>query len=103
MAIQTPSGIKPANTTDLVRRVAKITGVTQPEVKLILDVLLQSITQLATDTPYLKIREFGRFELRTYGQRMNRSPVNGGQVTEIPAREVLCFVAAKGMKEEVIY
>lgn len=97
---QTPSGIKPANNQDLIRLLSKRTGYSLEVCKGLVHEFLGCITQLAKDTPYLKVREFGRFEYRHFSPRRNTSSLTGTTV-QLPAREALCFTAAKGLKEEV--
>lgn len=92
---------KPANNRDLTRVVAASAGITQADAKTIIDHVLMGIVKLCDDRQALKLRDFGRFEIRRFSPRRNTSSLTGGTVM-LPGRDILCFTAAKGLKEEVI-
>lgn len=92
----------PTSRQDLIDYVSASTGVTKKDVKEVLDAAFQGIVQLATDSPHLTIREFGRFEMRHRAAKCNRSSLSGVPVI-IPAREALSFTAAPGLVKEVDY
>lgn len=90
--------IKPANNRDLTRYVAENAGCTLSDAKILIDWVLTGIVSLTKDTPALKLRDFGRFERRHFKPRRNTSSLTGDTVL-LPGREILCFTAAKGLKE----
>lgn len=92
---------KPANNRDLTRAVAASANITQAQAKDIIDHVLAGIVSICDDRQALKLREFGRFEIRRFSPRLNTSALTGSKVM-LPGRDILCFTASKALKEEVI-
>lgn len=90
----------PANRNDLVNLVASQINLQDHNLDTeavgeLVDMVLQGINQLATHSPYLQLREFGKFEIRHRKARQHPHPINGSGPVVIPARSVLWFTASR--------
>ena len=90
------------NTTkhDLVSAVAKFTGLTQTDIKIIVEELLTSIAQILEDNKTIEIRGFGTFYTKVRKPRPARNPKTG-DVVPLPKRVVPLFKYSNELKKGI--
>lgn len=88
------------NKTELIAIVADKAAVTKKEAELVLQAIVETVTEtLATDEKVV-ITGFGTFEVRERVARSGRDPRTGA-VIKIPAQKTPAFKAGKGLKDAV--
>lgn len=85
---------------DLVVDIAQKTGLQQLEVKRIVQMVLDGITEALATEGRLELRSFGVFQVRERKERTARNPKTGITV-EVPSRKAVVFKAGKLMKERI--
>lgn len=85
---------------DLVIQVARELGVTQHEVSLTVQELLDTISDTLSNGHRLEIRNFGVFEIKDRDARVGRNPKTGDKVP-IPAKRTALFKPGKALKKWV--
>ena len=88
------------NKQELIERVAAKTGCTKKNCGLILDGLLDEITEALQRDEKVKLVNFGSFEVTHRAARVGRNPQNR-ETIQIPARGIPFFKAGKQLKEAV--
>ena len=88
------------NKTELIAIIADKAAVTKKEAELVLQAIVDTVTEtLATDEKVV-ITGFGTFEVRKRVARSGRDP-RTGKVIQIPAQKTPAFKAGKGLKDAV--
>ncbi len=88
------------NKTELIAIVADKAAVTKKEAELVLQAIVETVTEtLATDEKVV-ITGFGTFEVRQRVARSGRDPRTGA-VIQIPSQKTPAFKAGKGLKDAV--
>ena len=85
---------------DLVIKIAKETGFRQQDVRQVVQMTLDSITDVLTGEGRIELRDFGVFEVRTRKARNARNPKTGEPVF-VPEKKVVSFRAGKKMLGQV--
>jgi DNA-binding protein HU-beta len=75
-------------------------GATHKDGKRILGAVLDAVTECLDEGYTVKIRNFGRFEVRSYGEVKRRNPKTGETFISSPRTKVL-FKAGEGLRSEV--
>jgi len=75
-------------------------GTTHKDGKRVVGVVLDSIKECLQDGEKIILRDFGSFEIRSYGERNGRNPKTGEKLIIPPSKTVL-FRAGKTLKNEV--
>ncbi|ACB09035.1 MAG TPA: HU family DNA-binding protein [Thermotoga sp.] len=88
------------NKKELIDRVAKKAGAKKKDVKLILDTILETITEALAKGEKVQIVGFGSFEVRKAAARKGVNPQTRKPIT-IPERKVPKFKPGKALKEKV--
>lgn len=99
MATKPPDIDRPANNQSLIVRVAKELKLSQADARLVVNSVLENMVWLCEHHPYLKLRDFGKFEYRPFIAR-EISDVHG-RITEVPTREVLRFTSVSQLNRPV--
>ena len=92
--------------TELIRKLADVTGLSQKDVRLVLEALTDSQPNKGLITSSLKqgekvtISGFGTFYIRERNARQARNPKTGGKV-KVPKRRYPAFKPAKTFKESL--
>jgi nucleoid DNA-binding protein len=86
---------------DLATEIARKTGLKQEDVKQVVQMALDAITEALASERRLELRNFGVFEVRVRKARMARNPGTGEKVT-VPARKKVTFKVGKVMEERVL-
>ena len=73
---------------------------TQKEISLIVDTVLETITETVGKGEKVALAGFGSFETAVRSSRQGRNPSTGEMMT-IPAKKVCKFKALKGLKDAV--
>lgn len=100
MSSPVPDTSKPANFSNLIRLVAEQLELSTGDAKLVTMTVMQGIVQLASEHPYLKLKEFGNFEYRTMAARLSTSPIHQTTV-KLPERQILKFVCSQTLHKAV--
>ncbi len=79
---------------DIVEEVANATGLTKRDVAVVVDLLLETISQALADRERIEIRGFGSFKVKTKRARMARNPRTGERV-HVPEKIVPYFKASR--------
>jgi nucleoid DNA-binding protein len=92
--------------TELIRKLADVTGLSQKDVRMVLEALTDSRPNKGLITSSLKqgekvtISGFGTFYIRERNARQARNPKTGGKV-KVPKRRYPAFKPAKTFKESL--
>ena len=86
---------------DIVLKITKETGLTQFEVKEVVQRVLDCITEALAKGNKVELRNFGVFAPVLRKSRIGRNPNNPGTEIKIPEKWVADFKACKIMKAEV--
>ena len=85
---------------DLAARIAEKTGQRQSDVKVVVDKVLEEISQSLARGERVELRDFGIFKVKERKSRLGRNPKTG-EVVPVPARKVVHFKVGKELKELV--
>ena len=85
---------------DLVLSVAKETGVTQVEVKRVIQQTLHNVIESLKEGKTIELRNFGVFKVRTRAPRRGRNPKTGEEVP-VPAKRVVVFKPGLLMRQDI--
>jgi nucleoid DNA-binding protein len=91
-----------ANTTkhDLIASVSKFTGLTQADTKVVVEELIETISQILEESKTIEIRGFGTFYTKVRKPRPARNPKTG-QVVPLPRRVVPLFKYSTELKKKL--
>ncbi len=83
---------------DLVKEVAKSSGLTQTNAEVVVETVLESIKEALNSGDEVELRGFGSFRLRQRNPHRGRNPKTG-EVVQVPAKRVPYFKLGKALKE----
>ena len=83
---------------ELVRKVAKETGLTQPQVLSVIESTMNTVQKSLQEGESVTLFGFGSFKVRNRASWDFRSPTTG-KVTKVKAKKVPVFVAGRGLKD----
>ncbi|MCP4231381.1 MAG: integration host factor subunit beta [bacterium] len=86
---------------DLAKAIAKKHNLTQKEAIIIINAILDTITESLVNDDKVELRGFGNFFTKTRKARMARNPKTGEQVY-VPEKRIPAFKASKALKNELI-
>lgn len=91
-----------ANTTkfDIVEEIAQETGLTQADTKIVVEALLDTISQYVEQGHTIEIRGFGTFYSKERKPRPARNP-RTGEVVPLPTRVVPLFKYSSDLKRKI--
>lgn len=84
------------NKSELVRKMSDNLGMTQTEVREIVDMLLEEMTQTLIDGKRIEVRNFGVFEARWRNEKVGRN-VKKNIPVPIPAQRWIFFRAGRNV------
>ncbi|GIW96983.1 MAG: hypothetical protein KatS3mg111_0316 [Pirellulaceae bacterium] len=85
---------------EIVRTISDQTGLTQQEVKRVVQLTLENIIETLISDGRVELRNFGVFEIKYRRPRKARNPQTGMQV-DVPERLVVAFKPGKEMEARV--
>jgi integration host factor subunit beta len=85
---------------ELVEKVAEKIHLTKKQTEVIVNILLNCITEALSEGDKVELRGFGSFRIRSRNPREGRNPKTGDTV-QIPAKKVPFFKAGKELREMV--
>lgn len=88
------------NKTELITIVAEKAEVTKKDAEVVVEALLNTITDTLATGEKVVITGFGTFEVRNRVARSGRDPRSGATIS-IPAQKTPAFKAGKGLKDAV--
>lgn len=88
------------NKTELIAIVADKAAVTKKDAELVLQALVETVTETLATGEKVVITGFGTFEVRQRVARSGRDPRSGATI-KIPAQKTPAFKAGKGLKDAV--
>lgn len=88
------------NKTELIKKVAEVTGVTKKDTEKVVNGVLETIQDVLESEDSVAILGFGTFLVRQREAREGRNPKTGEPIM-IPASKVVVFRPGKTLKETV--
>ena len=85
---------------DLVLMVAKETGITQVEVKQVVQRVLDHLVESLKEGKTIELRNFGVFKVRQRAPRRGRNPKTGEEVP-VPPKRVVVFKPGLLMRQDI--
>ena len=85
---------------DLIDRVAELTGLTKKDSGRVVEAVFDSITEALARGDRVQLVGFGTFEVRKRAARRGRNPQTGTAI-QISARQIPAFKAGKALKDAV--
>jgi integration host factor subunit beta len=85
---------------DLVEKISDEIGLTKKQTELVVNTILDSITNALANGHKVELRGFGSFRVRRRNPRLGRNPKSGAKV-EVPAKQVPFFKTGKELREMV--
>ena len=86
--------------TDIVKRIAEYTALTQVQTKEVVQKSFDAIIDAIVEEGRIELRNFGVFEVKVRRPRKARNP-RTGQPVEVPAKTVVVFKPGRIMEERV--
>lgn len=84
---------------DLVLRISHETGMVQEDVQVVVQKVLDHVTDALAAGDHIEFRDFGVFKIETRKSRVGRNPRKPEVSVQIPERKVVKFKPGKRMKE----
>ena len=88
------------NKTDLIEALSKKRNTPVPEAKVIINTILDTMTEALVNGDHIEIRGFGSFSVKQYGSYTGRNPKTG-EKTVVKAKKLPVFKVGRGLKEAV--
>ncbi|MCU6453360.1 HU family DNA-binding protein [Sphingomonas sp. A2-49] len=88
------------NAKELAKQIAGQHGMTEKQVRELLDAALEAIAQAAARGEEVNLPGFGKFKVKESPERSGRNPASGEVIT-IAASKKLTFAAAKALKDRL--
>ena len=85
---------------DLVLAVAKETGITQVDVKRVVQRTLEHLIESLKEGKTIELRNFGVFKVRQRAPRRGRNPKTGQEVP-VPSKRVVAFKPGLLMRQDI--
>ena len=85
---------------DLIEKISDKIGLTKKQTELVVNTILESITNALANGHKVELRGFGSFRVRRRNPRLGRNPKSGAKV-EVPAKQVPFFKTGKELREMV--
>ncbi len=85
---------------DLIASVAKFTGLTQADTKIVVEEFLETISQILQDSETIEVRGFGTFYTKVRKPRPARNPKTG-EVVPLAKRVVPLFKYSNQLKKKI--
>jgi nucleoid DNA-binding protein len=85
---------------DMAKAIADTTGIPQAQVAVIVQRILDGITEMLVSEGRIELRNFGIFEVKQRKPRRARNP-HSGEAVDVPARMVVTFKPGKEMAKRV--
>lgn len=85
---------------DLVEKISEKIGLTKKQTELVVNTVLDSITNALANGNKVELRGFGSFRVRHRNFREGRNPKSGEKV-QVPSKRVPFFKAGKELREMV--
>lgn len=88
------------NRSDLIRKVSRKSGLQEPEVEKILNLILETIQESLSCGESILIKNFGRFETRERAATVRRNPKSGIDI-KVPKKRGVLFRPSPALKQNV--
>lgn len=88
------------NKTKLIKKTSIDFDITQVQIKKILDVFINTITEELKNGNDISLVSFGTFQTKMKNSREGRNPKTG-KIINIPEKRIVKFIASKELKESV--
>ena len=98
--MKTDKGEGAVTKNDMVLKIARDMNMHQTDIKRIVQMTLDGITEVLVAKGRLELRNFGVFEVKTRKPRKARNPRTGAEVM-VPARKSVTFKGGKFMEDRV--
>ena len=85
----------------LINIISQRNGLHPGEVRIVVQALLDCLTESLSEGERIELRDFGVFEVVRRKKKVGRNPKNAGVPIVIPERNAVKFIPGKNMKEMV--
>ncbi len=85
---------------ELIKIMAEKMGITHKESAEAINLIIESMTEALSKGESIKIKGFGVFNIKEFGEKIARNPKTGEKVV-VPPRKVVRFKPGKELKEMV--
>ena len=89
------------NKADLIAKLAPKLNITQDEARVVLNSVLDVITEALVEEKNVRLVDFGTFSVKQRAERIGRNPKTGEPV-KIEAKEIVTFKQGKALGEKFI-
>ena len=89
------------NKADLIAKLAPKLNITQDEARIVLNSVLEVITEALVEEKNVRLVDFGTFSVKQRAERIGRNPKTGEPV-KIEAKEIVTFKQGKALGEKFI-
>lgn len=89
------------NKADLIAKLAPKLNISQDEARVVLNSVLDVITDALVEEKILKLVDFGTFSVKQRAERMGHNPKTGEKL-KIEAKEIVTFKQGKALGEQFI-
>lgn len=85
----------------LISNVAEKVGMSKKDTTLVVDAVIEAITDALKSGDKVQLVGFGSFDVRERAEREGRNPQKPGEKIKIPASKVPVFKAGKALKDSI--
>jgi DNA-binding protein HU-beta len=85
----------------LISNVAEKVGISKKDTTLVVDAVIDAITEALKSGDKVQLVGFGSFDVRERAEREGRNPQKPGEKIKIPASKVPVFKAGKALKDSI--
>ena len=89
------------NKADLIAKLAPKLNITQDEARIVLNSVLEVITEALVEDKNVRLVDFGTFEVKQRAERMGHNPKTGEKL-KIEAKKIVTFKQGKALGEQFI-
>ena len=89
------------NKADLIEKLAPKLYITQDEARVVLNSVLEVITEALVEEKNVKLVDFGTFTVKQRAERIGRNPKTG-ETIKIEAKDIVTFKQGKALGEQFI-
>jgi len=86
---------------DLVKKIAKDTGLFRKDVAIIVDSFLEKVKDTIREGNHIELRQFGTYKLKVRKNRIGRNPKTN-QTVPVPERVIPVFKFSREFKQDIM-
>ena len=89
------------NKADLIAKLAPKLNITQDEARIVLNSVLEVITEALVEDKNVRLVDFGTFEVKQRAERMGHNPKTGEKL-KIEAKKIVTFKQGKALESNLL-